>query len=169
LTVGNGLLGQIVVDDKSMLSTVSEEFPDTCPGEWSNVLERSGLGGGGGNNDGILHGVIFLEGLDELGNSGSLLSDGDVDAVKLLGLVVSVVPTLLVQNSVKGDSSLTSLTIANDQLTLATADGHHGVDRLETSLHGLVDGSAGENARGLELGTARLFGVKGSLSVNGVA
>jgi hypothetical protein len=60
--------------------------------EGSDVLEGSGLGGSGGNDDGVLHGVVLLKSLDELGDGGTLLTDGDVDAVKLLGLVVSVVP-----------------------------------------------------------------------------
>ena len=61
------------------------------------------------------------------------------------------------------------MTVTNDQLTLTTSNGNHGVDRLETGLHGLVDGLAGENARGLELGTALLLGVEGTLAVDGVA
>jgi hypothetical protein len=60
--------------------------------EGSDVLEGSGLGGSGGDDDGVLHGVVLLKSLDELGDGGTLLTDGDVDAVKLLGLVVSVVP-----------------------------------------------------------------------------
>jgi hypothetical protein len=60
--------------------------------EGSNVLKRSGLGGGGGDNDGVLHGVVLLEGLDKLSDGRTLLTDGNIDAVKLLGLVVAVVP-----------------------------------------------------------------------------
>jgi hypothetical protein len=61
-------------------------------GEGSKVLERSSLGGGGGNDGGVLHGVVLLKSLDELGDGGSLLTDGDVDAVKLLLLVGTLVP-----------------------------------------------------------------------------
>jgi hypothetical protein len=142
---------------------------DLLTSEGSNVLQGSGLGGGGGNDDGVLHGVVLLKGLDKLGNGGSLLSNGDIDAVKLLGLVGSVVPTLLVENGVEGNSGLSSLTIANDQLTLTTSNGHHGVNGLEASLHGLVDGMTGKNTGGLELSTALLGGLDGTLSVNGIA
>lgn len=141
---------------------------DGSTGERSNVLQGSGLRGSGGNNDGVLHGVVLLEGLDELSDGGSLLADGDVDAVKLLGLVVGVVPSLLVKDGVESDGSLTSLTVTNDQLTLTTADGNHGVDGLETGLHGLVDRLARQNARSLELSTALLLGVERTLAVNGV-
>jgi len=124
---------------------------------------RTGLGGGGGNDDGVLHGVVLLESLDKLGDGGSLLTDGDVDAVELLGLVAALIPTALVQHGVESDGSLSSLTITDNQLTLTTANGHHGVDGLETGLYGLVDGTAG-----LELGTALLGGLDGTLSVDGV-
>ena len=59
----------------------------TASSERGNVLQRSSLGGSGSNDDSVLHGVVLLEGLDELSNSGSLLTDGDVDAVQLLLLV----------------------------------------------------------------------------------
>lgn len=96
--------------------------------EGSDVLQRSGLRGSGSNHNRVLHGVVFLESLDELGNGGSLLTNSNVDAIELLGLIVAVVPSLLVEYGVESDGSLTSLTITNDQLTLATANGHHGVD-----------------------------------------
>jgi hypothetical protein len=61
------------------------------------------------------------------------------------------------------------LTITNNQLTLTTANGHHGVDGLETSLYGLVDGTAGQDTGSLELSTALLGGLDGTLSIDGVA
>ena len=133
------------------------------------ILKRSGLRGGGSNDNGVLHGVVLLKSLDELSDGRTLLADGNVDAVKLLGLVVGVVPPLLVEDGVKSDGSLTGLTVTNDQLTLATADGNHGVDGLETSLYGLVDGVTGENTGGLLLGTTLLSGLDGTLAVDGVA
>lgn len=131
-------------------------------------MEGSSLGGGGGNDDGVLHGIVLLKGLDELSDGGTLLTDGDVDAVKLLGLVAGVVPTLLVEHGIKSDGSLTSLTVTNDQLTLTTADGNHGIDGLETSLDGLGDGLTGKNTGSLELSTASLGGLDRALAIDGV-
>jgi len=168
LTVGDGLLGQVIVGDNGMTAVVTEPLTHSATGERSNVLQRSSLGGGGSNDDGVLHGVVLLKGLDELSDGGTLLTDGDVDGVELLLLVAGVVPTLLVQHGVESDGSLTGLTVTNDQLTLTTADGHHGVDTLETSLDGLVDGLTGQDTRGLELSTALGLGVDGTLAVDGV-
>jgi hypothetical protein len=169
LSVGDGLLGKIVVDDKRVSAIVTEPLADGGTGEGSEVLKRSGLGGGGSNDDGVLHGVVLLKSLDELGDGGSLLADGNVDAVELLLLVAAVVPALLVEDGVETNGSLAGLTVTNDQLTLATADGNHGVDGLETSLDGLVDRLSGQNAGSLELSTASLLGGDGTLAVNGVA
>ena len=131
-------------------------------------MQRCSLRGSGGNDNGVLHGIVLLKSLDELSDGGSLLANSDVDTVQLLLLVAAAVPSLLVKDGVESDGSLSGLTIANDQLTLTTADGNHGIDGLEASLDGLVDRLARQNARSLELSTATLLGVERALAVNGV-
>lgn len=168
LTVGHSLLGQIIVDDDGVLAVVTEPFTHSTASEGSNVLKGSGLRGSSGNDDRVLQGVILLKSLDELSNSGTLLTDGNVDTVQFLGLIIGVVPALLVEDGVKSDGSLTGLTIADNQLTLTTTDGHHGVDRFKTSLHRLVDGATGQDTGSLELGTALLRGLDGTLAIDGV-
>lgn len=137
--------------------------------EGRQVLERCRFRGSSGDDDGVLHGVVLLEGLDKLSDGGSLLADGNVDTVELLGLVGSVVPSLLVQDGIEGNSSLSGLTVTNDQLTLTTSDGHHGIDGLETSLNWLVDGLSGQDTGGLQLGTTLLGGLDGPLTIDGVS
>jgi hypothetical protein len=53
------------------------------------------------------------------------LTDSDVDAIKLLGILsVGVVEGgLLVDDGIDGDGSLSSLSVTNDKLSLATTDG----------------------------------------------
>jgi len=169
LTVGDSLLGEIVVDDEGVLAVVTEVLSHGGTGVGGEELKGGGLGGGGGHDDGVLHGVVGLEGLDELGDGGPLLANGDVDTVQLLLRVVGVVPLPLVEDGVDGDGGLAGLTIANDELTLATTDGDHGVDGLETSLHGLVHRLAGNDTGGLHLDTGAALGGDGTLGVNGVA
>ncbi len=132
-------------------------------------MQGGSLGGCGGDDDRVLHGVILLKGLDELSDGRTLLTNSNVDTVQLLALVgVGVVPTLLVEHGIESDSGLTGLAVTNDQLTLATANGHHGVDTLHTSLHGLVDGATGKDTRSLELSTALGLSVQGTLAIDGV-
>jgi hypothetical protein len=45
---------------------------------------------------------------------------------------------LLVQNAVHSNGSLASLTITDNELTLATTDGHQGVNCLDTGVQGLT-------------------------------
>lgn len=169
LTVGDGLLGQIVEDDEGVLAVVTEPLSDGGSGEGGEVLEGSGLGGGSGDDDGVLHGVVLLKGLDELRDGGALLSDGDVDAVELGGIIGAVVPPPLVEDRVEGDGGLAGLPVSDDQLTLATSNGHHGVDRLEAGQHGLGDRGTGKDSGRLDLGTAALDGVDRALAVDGVS
>jgi hypothetical protein len=68
--------------------------------------------------------VIFKD-LHDVGDGGSLLADSDVDAVKLLGVLsVGVVEGgLLVDDGIDGDGSLSSLSVTDNELSLATTDG----------------------------------------------
>mmetsp|Transcript_27976 Transcript_27976/g.58799 ORF Transcript_27976/g.58799 Transcript_27976/m.58799 type:complete len:353 (-) Transcript_27976:577-1635(-) len=131
LAVGHGLLGEIIVEDHGVLSVVAEEFSHSGSGVGSEELKRGGIGGSGGDDDAVVHGLLVIELSDELGDGGSLLSDSDVDTGQgvLLGL--------LVDNGVDGDGGLSGLTISNDQLTLSTADGDEGIDGLKPGEHGL--------------------------------
>lgn len=167
LSVSNGLLGKIVVDDQGVSSVVSEPLSHSTCRERSDVLKRSGLRCGGGNNDRVFHGIVFFQGLDELSNGRSLLSDSDVNTVKLLRLVSgAVVDGLLVQDGVESDSGLSGLSVSNDELSLSTPDRNHGIDGLESSLHRLVDGSSRKNTWSLKLGSSSLGALDWALSVN---
>jgi hypothetical protein len=68
--------------------------------------------------------VIFKD-LHNVRDSGSLLTDSDVDAVKLLGVLsIGVIEGgLLVDDGINGDGSLSSLSVTNDELSLATTNG----------------------------------------------
>jgi hypothetical protein len=169
LSVGDGLFGEIVEDDEGVLSVVTEPFSDGGSREGGEVLKGSGFGSGGSDNDGVLHGVVLLEGLNELSDGRTLLSDSDVDTVELGGLVLSIVPSLLVEDSVDGDGGLSSLPVSDDQLTLSTSNGNHGVNRFESSQHGLRDGLTGENSGSLDLSTSTFSGDDRSLSIDRVS
>lgn len=151
-----------------MFPVVPEPFADSTSGEGSQELKGSCLGGGGSNDNSVLHGIILLEGLNELGDSGTLLTNSNIHTVQLLGLIGSIVPALLVKNGVESDGGLASLAITNDKLTLSTSNGNHGIDRLQTSLDGFPDRLTRKNAGSLDLGAPPLFGIKRPLPVNRV-
>merc|ERR1719410_266282 len=147
---------------------MGEYFRDNG-GVGGEVLQRSGVGGGSRDDDGVLHGVGVSEPLHNLSDSGPLLANGDVDTVQLLLGVISLVEALLVDDGINGDGGLASLSVTDDQLTLATANGHKGVDGLDASLHGLRHRLPGDDARRLQANPEPLAGAEGTLAVNGVS
>ena len=84
LAVGDGLLGEVVIDDHGVHAVVAEVLAHGAAGERRQELHRRRLGGGGGDDDRVVERAVLLERLDELGDGRALLADGDVDAVELL-------------------------------------------------------------------------------------
>ena len=160
LTICDSLLGQVVVDDQhvaagvvlgsglAVLAVVHEELANSGTGHRRDVLHRSGVCCGSGNDDRVVKGTMLLEGLADVGNRGGLLTDSDVDTDHILAA--------LVQDGVDGDSGLTRLTVTDDELTLATADGDHRVDGEKTGLNRLAHRGTLDNARSFELDGARM-------------
>lgn len=191
-----------------MLAVVSEVLSHGAARVGGQVLQGGGVGGGGRDHDGVLHGVGVSQPLHQLGHGGSLLADGHVDAVELLLLVGALVETLLVDDCVDGNGgfagagqvvvmardrtqplclfrrllkqpfgqdgrgrdknranvSLPSLSVSDDQLTLASSNGHQTVHSLDASLHGLPDGDTRDDSRGFQTNAPAGFGTQGTLT-----
>jgi hypothetical protein len=63
LSVSDGLLGKIVIDDESVLSIVSEVFSDSATRVRSQELKRSGFGSGGSNDDRVFESIMVSKNL----------------------------------------------------------------------------------------------------------
>lgn len=74
----------------------------------------------------------------------------------------------LVQDGVHSDSSLAGLSVSDDQLTLASADGHETVDGLKASLHRFVHALAGDNSGSLDFHTVSLVTFHGAMAIDGI-
>lgn len=68
------------------------------------------------------------------------------------------------ENAVK---YLPGLPVTDDQLPLASANGHQTVHSLDTSLHGLSHRDTGDDTRGLQTHTPTGFGAQGTLREEG--
>merc|ERR1719468_400394 len=167
LTVSNGLLGQVVEDDDSVHTVVSEVFTHSAARVRGQILQGSGIRGGSRHNNRVLHSVSVSQTLDNLSNGGSLLADGNVNAEQLGLSVITLVEPLLVNDGIDGNSGFASLSVTNDQLTLTTTNGDKRVNSLDTSLHRLSDGLSGDNTGGLETDTELVLSYKRALAVNG--
>ena len=92
----------------------------------------------GDDDDRVLHRAGLLQPLDDGGDGGRLLADGDVDADDAL--------PLLVDDRVDRDRGLAGAAVADDQLALAAADRDHRVDRLDAGLQRLLHRLAHDDA-----------------------
>ena len=160
LAISDGLLGKIIIDDQRMAAAVAEELGHRHPGIGGDELEGRRIGSGGGNDDGVIHGAEVLELVDNLSHRRTLLPDSDINADDVL--------PLLVNDGVESNGSLAGLAVADDQFTLATADRHHGVDRLETGLHRLMDRFTGNDAGGFDFDLTVGVGLDLAETVDGV-
>ena len=148
LTVGNSLLGKIVIDDKAVTTAVHEVFTAGDTGVGGEELKTGGFGGGGSHDGGVLEGTVGVEEAVDTSDVGATLTDGDVDGNDGVLLEDLLVHADLVDDGGDGDGGLTGLTITDDKFTLTTADGDHGVDGLETSEEVDGDGRAGDDVGG---------------------
>eukprot|EP00756_Hemistasia_phaeocysticola_P032235 Hpha_TRINITY_DN16398_c1_g2::TRINITY_DN16398_c1_g2_i6::g.62840::m.62840 len=148
LTVRHSLLRKIVVDDERVTPGVTELLADGHTGEGGEVLKTRGVGGRGGHDDGELQSVVQPEHTVDTSHVRATLTHRHVhrhDVVLTEGLLVD---THLVHDGRHGDGGLPGLTVTDDQLTLATADGDHRVHDLETSRQVVVHGLTLDDVRG---------------------
>ena len=170
LAIGDGLLGQVVVDDDGVHAVVPEPLAHGASGEGGQELQRGRLGRRRGDDDGVFKGPALFQGLDDLGDGRALLADGDIDAIELGALVIAGIDRLLVQDGVDGHGGLAGLTISNDQLALTATDRDQGVDGLQAGLHRLVHGLPRNDARRLHVHPATLGHVLDrALAIDGLA
>ena len=80
LTVSDGLLGKIVVNDKSVHAVVTEVLTNSATGVRSQELKRSSIRSGSSDNNSIFKGITLTEEAHDVGDSRSLLTNGNVDA-----------------------------------------------------------------------------------------
>src|SRR4029450_441166 len=169
LAIGDGLLGQVVIDDDRVHAVVAEKFAHGAGGEGSDVLHRRRIRSGGSDDDRVLQRALLFQHLDELRDGGALLADRDIDAVQLDLLVAGRIERLLVQDGVERDRSLAGLAVADDQLALAAADRDQRVDGLQARRHRLMHRLARNDAGRLDVDTHALVGLDRTLAVDRVA
>ena len=150
-----------------MLSRVSEILTNGASGIGSQELERGGIRGSSSDDGSVSHGAVSVEHLDNVGNSGSLLTNSDVDAVEFLDLIVEVEGMLLVNDGVDSNGSFSSLSITNNQFSLASSNWHQGIDGLESGLHGLVHRLSWDDTWGFEFDSLSVVGLDWSSSIDG--
>ena len=154
-----GLLGQVVEDDQHVLALVHPVLSDRRTGVWRKPFEACGIRGRRRDDGGVVHRAALFQNAADGGDRGALLPDGHVDAAHLLALVAGLPVLALVEDGVDADRGLAGLAVADDQLTLATADRCHRVDGLDPGLQRLLDALPLHHRRRLQFQRAARLGI----------
>mmetsp|Transcript_77394 Transcript_77394/g.90181 ORF Transcript_77394/g.90181 Transcript_77394/m.90181 type:complete len:423 (-) Transcript_77394:505-1773(-) len=133
LTVGNGLLGQIVVNAQAVTATVHEVLTHGHTGVWGKELQTSRLGSCGSHDRRVLQCTVRLQQAVNTGDVGATLANRHVNGNDGILRQNLLVHSHLVDDGRDGNRRLTRLTVTDNQLTLATTNGNHRVDGLEAS------------------------------------
>ena len=134
LAIGTRVMGEVVVDDEHVPARFHEMLRDAGRGVGGDVGEPGRVVAFGHDDDGVIHGPVFAQVGDDLGDGGRALADGAIDAQHIL--------VALVQNGVDRDGGLAGLPVAEDQFALAAADRNERIDDDDAGLQRHGDGSA---------------------------
>ena len=121
-------------------------FCQCCTGIRSDILQRRRIRRGRRNDDRIVVRFLLFQCIDQLGDCRCLLSDCHINTDDTL--------SLLIQNRIHRNRRFTGLTVADDQLTLSTADRKHGINRQNSGLQRNSDGFTLHDTRRLLLDRA---------------
>ena len=160
-TVGHGVLAQVVIDHQHVFPLMHEVLAHGTAGIGGDVLHRRQFGSGGGYHNGIIHSAAYGKIADDLRHSGALLADGHINTQHILAL--------LVQDGVGGNGGLAGLPVADDQFSLAAANGDHGIDGFDTGLQRNVHRFPVDNARCGHFNGAVVFGGDRAFPIDGLA
>jgi hypothetical protein len=152
LTVCPSLLGQVIVNDQCIFAAIAEVFAHGTTGVRCQELHRSGIGSGRSNHDGVTQRAVLFQLANHVDHGGSLLANRNVYAGNAL--------TLLIDDRVDRNSSLTCLTVADNQFALTATYRNHRVDGLQTGLYWLINRLTLDNA------WRNLFDLVGHLGVD---
>lgn len=161
-SVGDSVFGEVIVDGQCVHAVVAEVFAHCGSGERCEVLHGVRVGCGGDDDDCVFEGVVFAESFNDTGDVGHFLTDGDIDAVDLVFFIAVLIQLGLVDDGVDADGGFSGLSVADDEFPLASTDGDHGVNGLDSGLEGFGDGLSVDNAGAVGFDQSELFGGDGS-------
>ncbi len=151
LAVGVRVFGEIVEYDEGVHAMIHEPLAHRGTGERGDVLVGRGVGGCGGDDDGVFQGVAGFKDRDDAGDVGVFLADADIDGIEGAEIRVATflggaVDFCLVDDRVDRDGRLTGGAVADDEFALAAADGNHGVHTHDAGLDRLAYRAAFDDA-----------------------
>ena len=133
------MLREVVKHQQHIFALVHEVLSDAGGRIRRDVRQTRSVIALGDDDDGVVEGPFFLERGHGARHRGSALADRAVHA--------DHAGAALVQDRIDGDRALARLSIAEDELTLTTADRHERVDDLDAGLQRHLHGGAVHDRR----------------------
>ncbi len=144
LTIRDGVLGEIVINDQCIHAVFHEPLTHRCAGVRSEILVGGIVSRSGRNDDRVFQRATGFERSNRADNVRTLLADRDVDRVNRTEFRVATgetnfVDLRLIENGVDRDGRLARTAVADDQFALTAPDRNHGVDRHDAGEERLVN------------------------------
>ena len=89
LAIGDGVLGQIIINDQRVHAVVHEPFANRRAGERREILVRRGIGSRRHDDNRVRHRAGFFQNADDARDVRLLLADGDVNVVNRAEIFVA--------------------------------------------------------------------------------
>jgi hypothetical protein len=160
------VLGQVIVDNQSVLAIIAEVFADRASGERCEILEGVCVRGSRYDDRSVFHCTKLGKSLNNSSNVGHLLSADNIDAVN--GLATVDVSRLLVDDRVNTNGRLSSLSVADNEFSLTSSNWDHRVNRFDTSLERLGNRLSFDNAGSDDFESTKLVAMDWALAVDGL-
>ena len=152
------MLGKIIIYDQYIFTLIHEILCKSSTSIRSNILKRCTVAGCCGEYGCILHCTVFFKIGNYLCNGRSFLSDGNIDTDHIL--------TFLVDDRIGCDGCFTCLSVADDQLSLSTADREHGINGKDSCFQRYSYRLTVDDSRSRVLDRAVFLCLDLSLSIN---
>ena len=131
-----------------MFSCISEILANGSSCERSIISQCSRIRSSCSNHYGIIQGSVLPESIYNIRYCRSLLTDSYIYTVNRLACLVG---TALIDDGIKGNRCLSSLTVTDNELSLSPANRNHGIYCLETCLQRLRNRLTEDHSRSLSL------------------
>jgi hypothetical protein len=143
LSICNGVLGEVVVDDECVFAVIEEVFSEGATDVWCDILENCRGTDRCVDHDRIVHCALVSEILDETCDLGFFLANRNIDTCDVL--------SFLCENCIDRNGCFSCLSITDDELSLPSSDRDHRIDCFDTGLERYCDRLSRNHTRSYSL------------------
>lgn len=131
-------------------------------------MKRSRIGSSSSNYYSVIHSSSFFKGSYNISYGWSFLSNSSVNTIQFFIFIIFIEIFLLIDNGINCNSSLSCLSITNNELSLSSSNWHKWIYTLKSSLHRFVDWFSWNNTWSFKLNSLSLIRFNSTKTINWV-